>query len=664
MGVKLPEGLESVGVITTEVQEFLPKPVTYNIEVQTQDYIDRPQTPLFTPVKNGEDKGTQIDKGDLFDFDEEVEPIINVLTFKTLEESRMEVLEEEELKEMKRQEQEFEKVRNRELEVVQKLENQERRRNEEKARRNLERDVRIKMRKVFQQKLISCVFAKAYLKNMKSSALSTLKDVGVLKKPETNEYQTKILPHLKTGVDELFEVEQIVLDEVDTLFDDIYQENEKKKHLQSIENERIRKEEEEKRRQEELKRLEEEKLRRREERRRLRHEKELEELKTQIRNELLVNGQFVDDCNEIYNITGYHQKNIKSVQAIGGHIGQFAIILSLLKQAYQDIFNTHSVNEENKDNKDKDKKDEKKEEKPEEKKEEGEEEKEENQEQNNDKMIEIYKKNEEEFINKIVDLYTLKSHPFSLLYHAEDLDAIKEIDPAITGFGDIFKMENEENYNKIIELIINNSINNDELLPIIFESMTSSNAIETLSDLLKELLVKIFKLCRTTTEFEPKDKIKFVLKEEPTDDNYFGICNLTTAILPKQKPVVDITQQLLAKKAAKKGDKPPRPFFEPFFSEKVFVFPVFDDKMKIMAFNGNYERIFRSNLIECICKLENKFETDKENVMNTITEKYNNFVIDLKAKLAEKYNKEILEINVEDPAVVQQNAEQAAQENK
>ena len=48
------------------------------------------------------------------EFDEEVEPIINVLTFKTLEESRMEVLEEEEIKGMKGQIQEFEKVRNRE----------------------------------------------------------------------------------------------------------------------------------------------------------------------------------------------------------------------------------------------------------------------------------------------------------------------------------------------------------------------------------------------------------------------------------------------------------------------------------------------------------------------------------------------------------------------
>ena len=100
IGVPLPEGLESVGVITDEIQSYLPKPVTYEMEVQTQDYIDRPQTPLFTPVKRGEDKTTQIERGDLFDFDDEVEPIVNVLTFKTLEEAQMEVLEEEEIKDL------------------------------------------------------------------------------------------------------------------------------------------------------------------------------------------------------------------------------------------------------------------------------------------------------------------------------------------------------------------------------------------------------------------------------------------------------------------------------------------------------------------------------------------------------------------------------------
>ena len=139
MGVPLPSGLENEGTMTTEIKEILPTPETFDMEVQTQDYIDLPQIPLFKPEKRGEDAGTQIEKGDLFDFDVEVEPIINVLTFKTLEEARMEVLEEEEIKEIKRQMQDFEKVRNRELEIVQKLECQTIRKEEEKLRRNEER---------------------------------------------------------------------------------------------------------------------------------------------------------------------------------------------------------------------------------------------------------------------------------------------------------------------------------------------------------------------------------------------------------------------------------------------------------------------------------------------------------------------------------------------
>lgn len=55
------------------------------------------------PVKTGEDKITQVEDGELFDFDDEVEPILGVLVKKTLEQSRMEVLEEEELKIMREQ---------------------------------------------------------------------------------------------------------------------------------------------------------------------------------------------------------------------------------------------------------------------------------------------------------------------------------------------------------------------------------------------------------------------------------------------------------------------------------------------------------------------------------------------------------------------------------
>ena len=67
MGVPLPSNLESVGSMTTEIKEILPTPETFDMEVQTQDYIDLPQIPLFKPEKRGEDAGTQIEKGDLFE---------------------------------------------------------------------------------------------------------------------------------------------------------------------------------------------------------------------------------------------------------------------------------------------------------------------------------------------------------------------------------------------------------------------------------------------------------------------------------------------------------------------------------------------------------------------------------------------------------------------
>jgi len=53
------------------------------------------------PVKIGDDKETQIWDGELFNFDYEVEPILQVLMGKALERGRMEVLEEEELRTMK-----------------------------------------------------------------------------------------------------------------------------------------------------------------------------------------------------------------------------------------------------------------------------------------------------------------------------------------------------------------------------------------------------------------------------------------------------------------------------------------------------------------------------------------------------------------------------------
>ena len=44
----------------------------HEVETQTDEFLDRPASPMFIPIKTGVDKETQILEGDLFDFELEV----------------------------------------------------------------------------------------------------------------------------------------------------------------------------------------------------------------------------------------------------------------------------------------------------------------------------------------------------------------------------------------------------------------------------------------------------------------------------------------------------------------------------------------------------------------------------------------------------------------
>ncbi len=91
----------------TETDEFVEtitdKPPRYEVQSQTDFIMEKPLPRLFMPTLTGKNVETQIWDGDLFDFDDEVEPILSVILGKTIEQSQMEVLEEEELKAMKRE---------------------------------------------------------------------------------------------------------------------------------------------------------------------------------------------------------------------------------------------------------------------------------------------------------------------------------------------------------------------------------------------------------------------------------------------------------------------------------------------------------------------------------------------------------------------------------
>uniref|UniRef100_A0A8C7Y0B1 Radial spoke head 3 n=1 Tax=Oryzias sinensis TaxID=183150 RepID=A0A8C7Y0B1_9TELE len=116
------------------LEELSDIPEVKETECQTDAFLDRPETPIFLAAKTGKDAATQIYEGDLFDFEEEVQPILEILVGKTLEQSLLEVMEEEELAALMAQQRAFLERRNNELPEVHRLQEQERRRREERVR--------------------------------------------------------------------------------------------------------------------------------------------------------------------------------------------------------------------------------------------------------------------------------------------------------------------------------------------------------------------------------------------------------------------------------------------------------------------------------------------------------------------------------------------------
>lgn len=128
----------------------------------------------------GLDKTTQIPRydWDLHDFNIEVEPILQVLVGRNLEQARIELIEEEEEREFRRKRKAFEVRRNVELMKTQRMDEEHRRMQEEVARRELQRKLYYENKRQAHQKLYSRVLAKSLLEGVEAQALGTLQDLS------------------------------------------------------------------------------------------------------------------------------------------------------------------------------------------------------------------------------------------------------------------------------------------------------------------------------------------------------------------------------------------------------------------------------------------------------------------------------------------------------
>ncbi|KAL4630559.1 hypothetical protein GN956_G15883 [Arapaima gigas] len=223
--LRTPEPVEGRKHIDVQTElyllELIDKIEESSVECQTDAFLDRPATPLFIPAKTGKDVATQIEEGELFDFDIEVQPILEVLVGKTVEQALLEVMEEEELARLRAQQRAFEELRNAELVEVQRLEEQERRRREEKERRIKQQREALHKEKEAAEKVAARAFAKQYLSNLLPHVYNMLRDNGYFYDPVERDVESRFLPWLMAGVNYTLEKRCVARTVLDTLITDV-----------------------------------------------------------------------------------------------------------------------------------------------------------------------------------------------------------------------------------------------------------------------------------------------------------------------------------------------------------------------------------------------------------------------------------------------------------
>lgn len=196
------------------LEELSDKPIEIDADTQTHPFMDRPASPLFVPAKTGKDTSTQIEPGDLFDFDLEVSPILEVLVGKTIHVAMIELMQEEELEAIKRDQEEYEAIRNIELAEVQRLEAEARRRAEEKERRVQQERKRLQERAELEEKIAARAFSTQYLSTLHLGVMNELFEIGFFYDPVKKEaeeiFMSDLVKNLKKSVDSYRSAESIL----------------------------------------------------------------------------------------------------------------------------------------------------------------------------------------------------------------------------------------------------------------------------------------------------------------------------------------------------------------------------------------------------------------------------------------------------------------------
>jgi hypothetical protein len=222
-----------------------------NVSSQTDAFLEEPPSPKYIPRKTGVDVGAQVDTDEIFNYDRDVSPILEVVISKTVEQSLMEVRQEEELKSIARNKRFFQKKSQQRGMETTKLEQAEREACENKRKLKAIEMERAERERQVQLKLASHLFSARYMRDAQRDALAELDEDRYFTDPITLAVR-EFMPWLTSMVCYKTEKLGAAREAVDGLLHSVLSKNERlNQEAERVRDERRAKEAEEARKREE-----------------------------------------------------------------------------------------------------------------------------------------------------------------------------------------------------------------------------------------------------------------------------------------------------------------------------------------------------------------------------------------------------------------------------
>lgn len=183
------------------LEELFDHPPERHIDCQTEQfYLQAPPMAPYVPYTTGVDAYTQVDDGDLYDFDTEVEPLIQSIVNVSVEQAILEVLHEEQVAEMREQQQKFLALREAEMAELRRLEAEEQRTQVEKERRQHLEQVSANLDEQMRERATAAKMIQGYVSQMIPDVIDAI-DVHIQGR-SVAELQDKLQPWLAQQVAE------------------------------------------------------------------------------------------------------------------------------------------------------------------------------------------------------------------------------------------------------------------------------------------------------------------------------------------------------------------------------------------------------------------------------------------------------------------------------